>query len=157
MRNTDWRVACTRRAFPPQGPACPSARMHRRLKFTMAGHWIFPSFAIGPPKPVRTWPFRHGAPDHVEWLMPSPLPSRPSLSQRSSYIEPSCQTIDLSLFQYRDISCRTVCASLVSPGPFTTAKLSSRHHDAPDHAAGQPSMFNINEHCGAFKCVGGIA
>ena len=36
---------------PPQGPACPCIRTwHRRLKFTMTGHWSFPSFAISPPK-----------------------------------------------------------------------------------------------------------
>ena len=39
--------------------------MHRRLKFTMVGHWPLPLFAISPPKTFRPWPLRHGAPDHV--------------------------------------------------------------------------------------------
>jgi hypothetical protein len=45
---------------------CPSARMQRRLKFTMVGHWAFPSFAIGPPKTIRTCPYRHNAPEEAE-------------------------------------------------------------------------------------------
>jgi len=41
----------------------------------MVGHWTFPSFAIGPPKTIRTWPLRHVAPNHLEWPAPSTQPS----------------------------------------------------------------------------------
>jgi hypothetical protein len=95
----------------------------------------------------------HGAPDHVEWLRPSQPPSRPSLSQHSSCIAPSYQTIDHSLFQYRGISYSSVRESLVSPGPFTTPKSSLRHHDAPEHATGQSLKLEINEHSGATVSV----
>lgn len=88
----------------------------------------------------RTWPLRHGAPDHVDWPTPSPQPSLPSLSQRSSCIASSYQTIDPSPFQFRGISCSSVKKSFVSPGPFTTSKWPLRYYDAPEHAAGQSSI-----------------
>jgi hypothetical protein len=117
--------------------------MHRRLKFTMVGHWGFPSFAIGPPKSVRTGPRRPDAPDHVEWLMPSQRPRRPPPFQRSSRIASSYQTIDLSLFQFRGISCSSVRKSLVSPVPFETAEWLTRRNHAPDHAERQAAVSNI--------------